>query len=72
MDADQEGGLASLSSEFADYAPTYICLVYFASGLVPLVGPVPGAVAGRPWLEVWTFLRATNEASETAMTLFTI
>jgi len=36
----QERGLASLASDFADYTPPYICLLYAASWLVPLVGPV--------------------------------
>ena len=36
----QERGLASLSSEFADYTPPYIYLLYAASWLVPLVGTV--------------------------------
>ena len=39
MDAVQNGGLTSLSSEFADYTPPYIYLMYFGSWLVPLVGP---------------------------------
>jgi Gpi18-like mannosyltransferase len=40
MDVVQNGGLASLSSEFADYTPPYIYLMYLASWLVPLVGPL--------------------------------
>ena len=36
----QERGLASVSSDFADYTPPYICLLYAASWFVPLVGPV--------------------------------
>jgi Gpi18-like mannosyltransferase len=36
----QERGLASLSSEFADYTPPYVYLLYAASWLVPLVGTV--------------------------------
>jgi Gpi18-like mannosyltransferase len=43
MDAVQDGGLTSLSSEFADYTPPYIYLMYFGSWLVPLVGP-PAAI----------------------------
>ena len=40
MDAVQHRGLASLSGEFADYTPPYIYLMYLASWLVPLVGPL--------------------------------
>src|SRR5690349_23815132 len=38
MEAVRAGGLASMSSEFADYPPPYIYLMYLASWLVPLVG----------------------------------
>ena len=38
MEAVRAGGLASMSSEFADYSPPYIYLMYLASWLVPLVG----------------------------------
>jgi hypothetical protein len=40
MDAVQRGGLASISSEFADYTPPYIYLMYIASWLLPLVSPL--------------------------------
>ena len=40
MAVAQERGLASLSSDFADYTPPYIYLLYAASWLVPLVGLV--------------------------------
>ena len=40
MDVVQHRGLASLSSEFADYTPPYIYLMYLASWLVPLVDPL--------------------------------
>lgn len=40
MDVVQHRGWASVSGEFADYTPPYIYLMYLASWLVPLVGPL--------------------------------
>ncbi len=56
MTAVQNGGLGSLSGEFAGYPPPYIYLMYSASWLVPLVGPVAAIkLINLPFIAILSF-----------------